>query len=69
MVSMGGGSSSSGCTGPFCTQFTSKYLLHCILLCCMGVVLRWDFWEVEVQVMDAQAPYVHSLQVSIYSTV
>jgi hypothetical protein len=24
--SMGGGSSSSGCTGPFCTQSTSKYL-------------------------------------------
>ena len=26
MGSMGGGSSSSGCTGPFCTQSTSKYL-------------------------------------------
>ncbi len=26
MGSMGGGSFSSGCTGPFCIQSTSKYL-------------------------------------------
>ena len=26
MGSLGGGMSSSGCTGPFCTQSTSKYL-------------------------------------------
>jgi hypothetical protein len=26
MGSLGGESSSSGCTGPFCTQSTSKYI-------------------------------------------
>ena len=28
-----------------------------------------DLWEVEVPVVDVQAPSVHSLQVSIYYTV
>jgi extradiol dioxygenase family protein len=60
MGSLGGESSSSGCTGPFCTQSTSKYLQQCILLCFLGVVLRWDLWEVEAQVVDA-----HNLQVSV----
>jgi hypothetical protein len=29
----------------------------------------YSVWEVEVQVVDVQAPSVHSLQVSIYNTV
>jgi cell division protein FtsB len=60
MGSLGGESSSSGCTGPFCTQSTSKYLQQCILLCFLGVVLIWDLWEVEAQVVDA-----HNLQVKL----
>jgi hypothetical protein len=66
---LGGESSSSGCTGPFCTQSTSKYLQQCILLRFLGVVLRWDLLEVEAQVVDAHAHSVHNLQVRVYSTV
>jgi hypothetical protein len=33
------------------------------------VVWARDLWEVEVPVVDVQAPSVHSLQVNIYNTV
>lgn len=68
MGSLGGGSSSSGCTGQFCTQYTSTCLQHCMLPCLLVVVWGQDLWEAVILVLDVQAHSVHSLQVSIYST-
>ena len=35
---LGGGNSSIGCIGPFCTRSTSKYIQHSTILCLLVVV-------------------------------